>query len=72
MAEDWPIGKQNVLFCREFPKWKTWNIAWGSEEKNNLKMIRVISCFADGPVNFNPTGLVEDQTQKLISSTEAS
>ena len=43
-------------------------------------MIRVISCFADGPVNFNPTGLVEDQptglvedqTQKLISSTEAS
>ena len=32
-------------------------------------MIRVISSFADGPVNFNPTGPVEDQTQKLISST---
>jgi len=26
--------------------------------------------FADGPVNFNPTGPVEDQTQKLISSTD--
>ena len=37
-------------------------------------MIRVISSFADGPaaVNFNPTGPVEDQTQKLISRAEAS
>ena len=36
-------------------------------------MIRVISSFADGPVNFNPTpGPVEDQTQKLISRTEVS
>ena len=26
--------------------------------------------FADGPVNFNPTGPAEDKTQKLISSTE--
>ena len=32
-------------------------------------MIRVISGFADGPVNFNPTGPAEDQTQKLILST---
>ena len=32
-------------------------------------MIRVINSFADGLVNFNPTGPVEDQTQKLISST---
>ena len=35
-------------------------------------MIRVISSFAHGPVNFNPTGPVADQTQKLISRTEAS
>ena len=35
-------------------------------------MIRVISSFADGPVNFNTTGPVEDQIQKLISRTEAS
>jgi len=35
-----------------------------------MEMIRVTSSFADGPVNFNPTGPVEDQTQKLISSTE--
>ena len=33
-------------------------------------MIRVTSSFADGPVNFKPVGPVEDQTQKLISSTE--
>ena len=33
-------------------------------------MIRVISSFADGPVNLNPTGPSEDQTQKLIQSTE--
>ena len=33
-------------------------------------MIRVISSFADGPVNFHSTGPVEDQIQKLISSTE--
>ena len=33
-------------------------------------MIRVISSFGDGPVNFNPTGPAEDQTQKLILSTE--
>ena len=32
-------------------------------------MIRVISSFADGPVNFNPNGPAEDQTQKLISRT---
>ena len=32
-------------------------------------MIIVISSSADGPVNFNPTGPAEDQTQKLISST---
>ena len=30
-------------------------------------MVRVISSFADGPVNFNPTGLkCKDQTQQLI------
>ena len=34
-----------------------------------MEMIRVTSSFADGPVNFNPTGPVEDQVQKLISST---
>ena len=34
-------------------------------------MIRVISSFADRPVNFNPTGPAEDQTQKLISSTKS-
>ena len=34
-----------------------------------MEMIRVTSSFADGPVNFNPTGPVEDQAQKLISST---
>ena len=34
-----------------------------------MEMIRVTSSFADGPVNFNPTGPVEDQTQKLILST---
>ena len=28
-------------------------------------MIRVISSFADGPVNFNPTGPAADQTKKL-------
>ena len=33
------------------------------------KIIRVTSSFADGSVNVNPTGPVEDQTQKLISST---
>ena len=33
-------------------------------------MIRVISSFADGPVNFYSTGPAEDQIQKLISSTE--
>ena len=40
------------------------------ETKKNLKMVRVISSFADGPVHFNPTGPGEDQTQKLILSTE--
>ena len=34
-------------------------------------MIRVISSFADGPVNFHSTGPAEDQIQKLISSTVA-
>ena len=34
-------------------------------------MIRVMGSFADGPENFNPTGPAEDQTQKLISSTES-
>ena len=33
-------------------------------------MMRVISSFGDGPVNFNPTGPAEDQTQKLMLSTE--
>ena len=33
-------------------------------------MIRVISSFADGPVNFHSTGPAEDQIQKLISSTD--
>lgn len=33
-------------------------------------MIGVTSSFADGPVNFDPTGPVEDQNQKLISSTD--
>ena len=32
-------------------------------------MIRVISSFVVGPVNFNLTGPEEDQTQKLISDT---
>jgi len=32
-------------------------------------MIRAISSFVDGPVNFNHTGPEEDQTQKLISGT---
>ena len=32
-------------------------------------MIRVISSFADGPVNFIPAGPAEDQTQKLILSS---
>ena len=41
----------------------------GSEQKK-MKMIRVNSSFADRPVNFNPTGPAEDQTQKLISSTD--
>ena len=41
----------------------------GSERKK-LKMIRVIRNFADGPENFNPTDPAEDQTQKLISSTD--
>ena len=31
-------------------------------------MIRVISSFVDGPVNFNPADSAEDQTQKLISN----
>ena len=39
----------------------------GSERK---KLIRVIRSFADGPENFNPTDPAEDQTQKLISSTD--
>ena len=39
-------------------------------ERKNLKMIRVISSFGDGPVNFNPTGPAEDRTQKLMLSTE--
>ena len=43
-------------FCREF----------SHRNEKNLKMIRVISSFADGPVNLNPTGPSEDQTQKLI------
>ena len=41
----------------------------GRHSKENLEMIRVISSCADGPVNFNPNGPAEDQTQKLISST---
>ena len=60
--------KQNVLFCGEFPKRKTWNTPLGSEQKN-FKMIKVISSFADGPLNFNPTSPAEeDRTQKLISA----
>ena len=27
--------------------------------------MRVISSFAEGPVNFNPTGPAEDKTQEL-------
>ena len=43
-------------FCRGFPNRKKRNFTpWGYEWKN-IKMIRVISSFADGPVNFNPTG----------------
>ena len=30
----------------------------------------MISSFTDGPVNFNPTGPSEDQSEKFISSTE--
>ena len=37
--------------------------------QKKLKMMRVISSFADGPVNFHSTGPPEDQIQKLISST---
>ena len=37
--------------------------------QKKLKMMRVISSFADGPVNFHSTGPTEDQIQKLISST---
>ena len=39
-------------------------------ERKKFKMIWVISSFADGPENFNPTGPVEDHTQKFISSTD--
>ena len=38
--------------------------------QKKLKMMRVISRFADGPVNFHSTGPAEDQIQKLISSTD--
>ena len=48
----------HVLTCRH--KWHT---------PKKLKMVRVISSFADEPVNFNRTGPAEDQTQKLILST---
>ena len=37
--------------------------------QKKLKMMRVISSFANGPVNFHSTGPTEDQIQKLISST---
>ena len=40
--------------------------------QKKLKMMRVISSFADGPVNFHSTGPTEDQIQKLISSTGCS
>ena len=39
-------------------------------ETKKFEMIRVIRSFADGPVNFNPSGPAKDQTQKLISSTD--
>ena len=40
-------------------------------ETKKFEMIRVIRSFADGPVNFNPSGpAAKDQTQKLISSTD--
>ena len=45
------------------------NVKLSGSEQKKLEMKRVISSFADGPVNFNPTGPAEDQTQKLISST---
>ena len=37
--------------------------------QKELKMIRVISSFADGPLNFHSTGPAEDQIQTLILST---
>ena len=64
-------GKQNVLFCGDSRNKK--HEILPEDLKKKFKMIRVISSFADGPVNFNPTpGPVEDQTQKLISRTEVS
>ena len=64
-------GTQNVLFCGDSRNKKHEILPEDLNKK--FKMIRVISSFADGPVNFNPTpGPVEDQTQKLISRTEVS
>lgn len=37
--------------------------------QKKLKMIRVTSSFAVGPVNLNTSGPAEHQTQKLILST---
>ena len=69
MAEVW---QENKMFSFvEIPETKNMKYSLRIWTKN-FKMIRVISSFADGPVNFNPTGPVADQTQKLISRTEAS
>ena len=70
MAEVW---QENKMFSFvEIPETKNMKYSLRIWTKN-FKMIRVISSFADGPVNFNPTpGPVEDQTQKLISRTEVS
>ena len=48
-AEVWRENKI-LVFCREFPKRKTWNTPLGSEQKN-FKMIKAISSFADGPAS---------------------
>ena len=51
----------------EFPKNMQYSLRIWTKK---FEMIRVIRSFADGLVNFNPTGPAEDQTQKLISSTD--
>ena len=58
--------KENKIFCEFCREFHTNSI----HPKKSLKMIRVISSFADGSVNFNLTGPAEDQTLKIISSTD--